>query len=269
MPPGANFQVPFFNRDQARFMQGASLALRAIVVAAQDHPLKIHGFTSSGFFSYEFAPLGDESLETFTFPIVDVPIMMSLSTINLDDGINQNGVILQLLCDGNVLTTLASGTVGPASPLTWPVPQPPSIVNQLGDMLGLDFDDGNAGESVMVTVPTNQVWHLKSLFMTYAASAAAANRRAQINIETGGGTAAFLVAPATQQANETIEYHFAPGYLNAELIANTLMTVAMPSGIYMQSGDTISFQGDSMDALDEIENPGANIHKYLLPVDNS
>jgi len=105
---------------------------------------------------------------------------------------------------------LFSGYVSGGRPLTWPPGVFEEPLSGPGYKYSLAGTDPSAGGEISQTVPTNACWRLRSIRFSLTTDATVADRRVSLLIDDGTNELFRIIAPATQGANLTRHYVFAP-----------------------------------------------------------
>src|SRR3972149_8142483 len=120
MDPNTQISYPFVTREMLAFKHASSFSLILNIIARATDGIEIRGMTKEGPFTFLFSPVGDGSIETFTFAVPDIPIFVSV-TPSPDAAIATDAyVTLHLAVNGNRMMKLCQGIITFLSSVSWP-----------------------------------------------------------------------------------------------------------------------------------------------------
>jgi hypothetical protein len=204
-------QLPFLNRDQLNFKDGATYALAIRFRSILTDDIKITGITREGPFTFRIAPAGGGGIETKTFKIPDIPIFLSVSAN--DSNTYKNGVYIDigLQVNGDVMLDLLSGYTYANKRISWPAAtfetgMPPPV----GRIYARSTNDPAAGNEISYNMPDNFNYHFKSFEVTLVTDATVANRVVHLRVTNSNGGGYEFISSVSQAASLTRTYHFQP-----------------------------------------------------------
>lgn len=122
--------------------------------------------------------------------------------------------------------------------------------------------DPAAGAEALITVPAGEIWELLSVLVVLVASAAAANRQAQLIIDDGTNILWQSDSPSNQIANETRTYVAGSGLERQDVgVPTSTKQWALPTGLVLAGGYRIRTLTTAIDAGDNYGIPRAVVKK--------
>lgn len=258
--------LPFITREQLAFSGASSFALVLQLIAHTTQAIEVRGMTKEGAFTFSIVPAGDSSLETFTLPISDIPIQVSVTPAVTSTNNTFAHASLHLSVNGNRMAMLAQGIISILDPVAWPHQVPRSNIQQFGPVVSVDTGVIPTGEDFNIIVPDNQIWELISIKATFTADANAANRTLAFTIEQIGGARIHRAGAATIQANETHNINFVRGGTTGVITADEIQEIAIPTGILLPSGSEIYSETASIQVGDQWDDIEVQIRRLYQPV---
>lgn len=244
-------QLPFINRKMLSFDHGTTFAVEIKLVGHESHIYHMRGMTQAGFFTQSFQIAGDGSIETFVFPITDIPVSVSLLA---DEDSNPEAIgyaVLHLIANGNRIALLAQGIVNGLFGVAWPWQSPTTETQIKGGFFAPTLTTPAVGQEFTLTVPQNQIWEIHGLTLRLFASAAVANRTVAMHVILPDNSIDRKVAGTVQTASQTISYYFIPGGTNQVVVANSEQEVGLRSSIILPPGSIMRTDTANLQAGDQ------------------
>lgn len=248
-------KLPFLVRDMLRFEGAAAFALQIRTQSSVAGTIFIRGFTREGVFTFKHTTTNDGTVQTSTFRIPDVPILVSLT----DDlaAFKQGDCVatLNLTENGDVVYVLTSGFVYAQKGISYPNNQLHDVMPGRGAIKTYTSANPAAGDELSLTVPTGRIWRILALNFQLVASATVANRRVRVRLQTNVGLDIAVFGVTDQTASQTMNYSFAQVGVISDEVDNTRIQIALPQEIYLGQDDflgtdTINLQsGDNYSVM--------------------
>ena len=244
------------------FEEGVTFALKITARGSTIQVLIIRGITKEGIFTFKHIPDIDTSDESRTFRIPDMPIFVSVAdeTGNLIQG--SVFVSLNLLANGQNIYNFFSGFLYDQKQLSWP---PVNSAEQVpgGGLIGFSIGaDPAAGAEATITVPTNEIWHIKSFIVTLVADATVANRRVGIRITNQGSIIYEKQTDYPLVASLSRKFCFANHEESATGTSAPTIAVGIPPNLYLRPGTIIATATAFIQAGDNFGAPVILYEKY-------
>lgn len=225
--------------------------------------LTIRGATKEGPFTFAFVTGANSTITSQNFNIPDVPIFAMVID---NDGMLYQGdcyVTLDLMVNDDQLYHLGSGLVYTQKKMSWP---PVSNQDQRpggGIMIRFLGTDPAANVEITQTVPSGEVWKVRSIAFTLVSDGNAANRFVTLTITDGTNTILQISPAAVQTATQTVRYNFAPN-LSARQNATTLIQEQpLPADLILPAGSVISTVTTARQATDNFGAPYLQVEKFF------
>lgn len=259
-----NQSLPFLTRKMLDFEHATVFSLRIRSKSLINQKVQIRGMTQEGVFtlSHTLITTGVEQTETFRIP--NIPIMVCVT----DEGnlITQGFayITLDLLVNGDKLLELCSGLVYQSKSISWPITNTSDKRPDGGFLTTVTGTNPAAGADIIETVPTNEIWKLKSIRVRFVTDANVANRRIQLFFNINGTYVSTSFADVDQAASLARIYTFAPyGVLPATSYSDKILVV-IPDNIVMTGGSTIETLTTNKQATDNFDSPIVYVEKYFV-----
>ena len=260
-----NLSLPFLTRRMVDFEQGAVFSIIVDLIAQSTQAIVLTGLTKAGIFTYRIVPVDVGNLETFTFGIPDIPIILSITIPPVGDPTAVNFVTAYLGINTNRIALLCQGTVSAYFGISWPNQHPPTAAQSQGEVARVTGINQAAGDEISDTVPTNQTWELLGILFTLVASSDAASRTVSIQIAQDLPLRFIRAAGTAQTASQTISYSFIPGGTTGVTVANNAQEVAIPTGIILPPEATIISATTNLQAGDNFGAPIYVVRRIYHP----
>jgi hypothetical protein len=238
LDPGA---LPFLNRDQLNFKDGATYTLSVKLRSNTADPMYITGITREGPFSYKCVSGAGGDYTTLTFKLADIPIFISASVPLATTYKNSQYVDISLQINGDVMCGLLAGYVYSGRSLSWPAATfeapLPAIIGRIQQ-----FSTANpaAGAEVNYTMDYYHVYQIKAIKLKLVTDANVANRRVHLNITDVNGGSQEYISSVDQAASLTRFYWFVPIGGTVSIADDNDIVVPISPDIYIQGGSGIS-----------------------------
>lgn len=123
--------------------------------------------------------------------------------------------------------------------------------------------DPAAGAQVLITVPANRLWRIRSIMFNFATSAVVANRFVYVGLHTQTFLYAEQLGNHVQTASQTYDFYFLPGITPFDDSVNSISTGQLPLDLWMMSGDLITTRVKAMDAGDQITGVMVHLEQFI------
>lgn len=198
--------LPFLTRGQMNWETGTTLGLLVTVTTEQTDRIFVRGATRSGLFTFLVEPPGSGSADTFTFPLTDLPIWVSVVDADNSYNIGTCFVGVALTVNGDVLHQLVSGQLGFVRPISWPESKNDVSYQGYGQLQEHGAGGFGAGAEATISLDSAFLHKIKNITFQLITSATAATRTVTIKITCGGAQVYRFISPVTQIASLTRVY---------------------------------------------------------------
>jgi hypothetical protein len=207
--------------------------------------------TKEGVFNYTQTIVGNGSIETFTFSLPDIPVMVSVALPPSFINSTLAHVVLYLTANGDRIAILGQGMINNLFGIAWPHQFPGNREQTEGAVVVVTQGSPAAGEGVQFQVGTNEALEILAIRTALIAAAAVGSRTVSILITAAAGEFITRKAGTPQIISETVAYNFIPGGTTALLTASALQEVALPPKIYLPPGGLINISHTNGNAGDQ------------------
>lgn len=255
---------PFLLRSKLDFGDSSTFNLIIDVWTGATQKVSVVGFTKAGPFSLAFIPAGTLAKETFSFPITDIPLSVTLFTTSF--GLQELPTYAQahLGINGDKTYLLAAGYVNSPSVITWPQGSPRGSFEGVGTFTSRVGTDPAANVEISQATTALLITRLLSVSFTLVADANAANRLVHLTLDDGNGVVYNIPAPGVQTANETIRYIYGLDLPFSDNSANGIMTAPLPPFLGVHTNGTIATVTDSRQVTDNYGAPTIYTEDFVL-----
>jgi hypothetical protein len=239
------------------FEEASSFALTIETVSAvlYSGTLTIQGATKAGVFKYAAKIVPGTFVQSFTFPIADIPIFVSVIQDDVTTGPNNIWAVLKLTINKDVAMILTQGYPSDNSSISWPSQQPINNVSERGAKSTLTGMPAGAGLNWSDTVGVNQFHELLSVRIVFQTGVAVVNRRPALKIVSNGQTRMLIPSAADIPASQIIDLNWIKGAQNLNDATGLRQTMPLCDNLLLGNGDIIGTDITNIqpgDAINEI-----------------
>lgn len=265
MPPLPHHSwPPYLRRDMLRWGNESTIEIEIETISSAAIEYEVSGFTESDIFNFNSTPAGDGSVEFFSRPVPNVPIMVAVRCQDSSLELGELYVSVFLKANGERIGLLCCGYLSRTSPLGWPAALPQQEHPHRGHFKEVSVADPAAGSQFTITVPTNELWHLQYVRFDYATDATGGNRYINLKIDpVNSGN--FLAVPIRVAfgSSESWGVNFARYGFENTFGYNSYAPGVLPSGLVLQDGGTIESEIPAMGANDTLTNITAYVESFM------
>lgn len=263
MDPKDNLSTPFPTRKMLSFEHGLVFSIQIRTQASVADVLTIRGMTREGVFTFRHTTVADGAVQTATFRIPDIPIMVSV----VDEGgiFNQGDVFatLTLTAENGRLFELCSGLVYTEKSISYPATNSIDPMPGRGRIKVITGTDRAAGNEIVESVPAGRIWRPMGINFTLVAAAAAASRRVHIRFNDGGSWDLDCFSSIDQIISETKSYSGMPiGAVPDETDADKII-IPIPDNLYLPEAFRIMTRTSNLNAGDNFGAPTMLVEEFL------
>lgn len=229
MPGTAPSPLPFLSREHLDFAPGSSFSLDLVLIASAAEPVEVRGFTREGQFTFVAEPVGDSSVEVFSFALPDIPVLVSVLVNPAAAFGTYDHATLHLSVNGNRTAMLGQGIISNIYGIGWPQQLNPTEPQMSGAAESVFMADPAAGANFSSTVPANQIWDILGVVAELGCDANAANR--VLTFEFGSAAALLITRANTTNitANQSVTVRGVPGGTTQVITAASMHEIGLPS----------------------------------------
>lgn len=263
MPENPLF-LPFRSREQINFGHEAVMGLDLESVATVAAEIEIAGYTREGIFIFHDTHAGNGAVESELFRIPDIPIALSIRTLNAAVELGDYWVTIWLTINEERVFKLGAGYVSRQSVVSYPYVQSASELRGGGKFKIYSPTNPGAGANITVTVPEGEHWIIQWITMRIVASATAATRRCHLVFRPDTSqTGLDIIAQDEIVAYDDYRLNFAP--LDIFQLSNDggHQNSSIPKDIHIPSGGTIATNLTNIQAGDQISDVDIYVEQYL------
>ncbi len=265
MPGESRNGFPFITRRQFDFEHGSSYALVLQTISPSSDIIEVRGLTKEGPFTFAARPTGNNSLETFTFAVPDVPVSVSVMMNPASAAVVAAAAILHLSINGNRTFLLGQGNVAPLFGFSWPHTLSPSLTQELNMPEEFTIAPPGAQSDFTQTVPANQYWQILGIHVELDTDANAANRTFRLDILNSGSKTMFTVNNQSAiVANTVVLTNFIPEGTTGVITANLFHEVRLPPHLYMNAGWSLESSTTNLQVADAYTFIRMRIRRHYL-----
>lgn len=256
-------QLPFLTRMMLKFGNTAKLELVLSSTAAKSAELVVKGITQSGVISMKQDTRADSVKKTTISQIDDIPIMIGIETTKLNTYHGSIFASLALRINGQIIFTFLSGFITNIKGLSWPNSNLQDTIPGKGIMTKEISADPAAGANATISVPPNELWKIRNIYMTFVTDATVANRKIHITI-TGQQTGINkCLTTSNQTANKTIEYFFQIQNARASILQGNHIISELPAETWIDYDSIIETDIANLQAGDNLSVMTVGIEKFF------
>ncbi len=235
------YPLPFFTRDMFKFEHGAAFSLEIVAYASLPAVIQIIGMTREGIFKFRFTHTGDNTEDTQSYRLPDIP---SFLTVYTDDPAVERGEFwctVYLRVNGERVQKLCAGYVSKQSGLNYPNTQTESEFSGGGKYNDVGGADPAAGAEASIALNANYRFIVHAATVTLVTDANIINRRVHLKFTygTGGGVYDFF-GSVDQPAGTTRKYTFANFGSGLTESDDDDILVPLPQGLQMYQGGSVT-----------------------------
>ena len=259
--------LPFITRKMLAFEEGVVFQLEIIGRSSDGDDIDIIGITKEGTFKFTFTPTSNGLKTTKTIGLTDIPIFVSAHTQGVEVLHGETYITMYLLANGERIMRLCSGYVDSGAGIGWPATQAePSIPNR-GHFVSKTGADQAAGEEILQTIPANEIWFMKGLFVTLVTSSTAANRRVHFKFQLHGNAKKLeVISPELQTASLTRNYHLLPYGAAQPTGTDNDICINLPPELILRDGSLIETETENFQVGDNFGTPGYIYEKFIASI---
>lgn len=257
--------LPFLTRDDLKFGPKATIDLEIDTWSNTTVIFEVVGFTKDGPFTFQIIHAGDLALETNTFRIPDIPIMVALRTANdtVLRGDAYHSITLRI--NGEQAGLLASGYVSRMKTLQWPGNEEGDNLSGRGLVIGITGTNPAANTEISETVPANRFWKIHGILYTLVTDANAATREVLLEIGDGSSLLHSLIPFATQTQGLTRVYSWVPAGTSLSGSHQTSIAGMLPLDLLLPEGFTIVTNTANRQVGDDFSAPLLYVEQWITP----
>lgn|SRR3990167_959191 len=232
--------VPFLNRKQFDFEEGASFKLNVDIWSNSGGTIQITGMTKSGPFTFALAVPTDGLQDNFELGIPDIPVLLAVDSQSNSVFRGMVYCKVGLLINSTIVGHLVSGYVTSAKSLSYPYGQNEHSMSGRGRMRQIDIADPAAGVELANTLVTGKITRIHAFRGTLVTDATASNRMVSLSIPSTGDNIVRVPAITLQTASLTIDYVFGIGLAYLDDTIGLRKTAPLPSDLWLDSATAIA-----------------------------
>lgn len=251
MPQDEVQSLPFLTRKMLAFEHATTFSLRLEVQARAVTNVTVRGMTREGPFTFNIILDSVSTIQTFTYRIPDIPIMVSVeqTTLSLDQGRIYASV--SLLVNGVYLQQLCSGLVYWSHGISYPSTFTPDSRPNGGEIRIISTANPAAGAQISQSVPSGETWKIKAVSFSLVNAAIAASRRVHIRFDYIGSGVLDFFSDIDQLTGETRKYTCAPVSPVSDSLDDNDIIIPIPADIVLQPDCAITTTVTNMQATDD------------------
>ena len=247
-----------------KWVKGRALDIFVESFSNSARTVQVRGFTESEPIIIDHTTSANRSLATSATAITEVPLHITIRTLETGVSRGECYVKVSLRAEGVVVALLGAGYVTDAGTVMWPGGKVESSVEGPGLVRNIEGTDPAAGAEISETVPTGARWRLITLHAVLTADATAVTRNPKLVLNDG--LSDYLITPvgATATASQTVKVTWSASGL--EDISSVLAQVEpLPSGLLIPAGHGISTLTVNLQAGDNYAAPQFLVEEWIEP----
>jgi hypothetical protein len=159
---------------------------------------------------------------------------------------------------------MMAGYVHTARNMSWPtVDQQEMIPNHAWTYTSFGANPA-AGAECLITVPTGELWNVKSVYLNLVTDATVSNRRVRLVLTIDGVEYDYCISPGDQAASANYKYYYTERTGNPSATSADRLCGTLPRDLWMNANDTITTATINLQAGDNYGTPVATYRQYLL-----
>ena len=263
MPPVEITSLPFVTRKMLDFERNVTFQLRIRTHSLLTSGVTIQGATKSGQFTFKVTLDGLGTQQTTSFNIHDIPLWIIVSAGAATVNRGEIYAVVDILINQDAVYRLSAGYIYSKFHLAWPNANLVEPHPQVGDFKTVSGANPAAGAEVLITVPANELWRIRSVRFTLVAAAAAASRIVHLIFTNNTGVLAECISATAQIISETKTYTAFPTNAGGSVSDDNDLIIPIPSDIWLSPGGTITTLTTALNGSDDYGVPVATIEKYI------
>jgi hypothetical protein len=263
MPDASSLlSMPILLRKMLNFDFASKFELKVSHQAVTSHNFYVTGATRSGTFTYKVKTTGGAGAVESWYPLNDVPIWVSVMDIDDDFGKGNLYVQVWLEINDNPVQSLCSGYVGEDTAISYPMTQNEQMSPAHNWTYSYSGANPAAGAECLITVPTGELWHIKSVNATLVTDATVSDRYVKWLFKTGTRVVGASMSSTSQSASLTRQYAAYAAPYFAPVTFGTIITQPIPMDLWISAGDTIESSTTNLQAGDNFAAPVVDYRQY-------
>jgi len=225
--------------------------------------LEITGFTEHGTFEIIHTCKTDRSPVSTTHRLPAIPFMVH---VGRRSGIPKRGevyVIVGLQLAGHIVGDLIKGYLSSTRGLDWPPTHFEDPLSGRGALKVVVGTDPAPGSELSETVPTNAVWRLLALRVTFTTDPTVVNRGVRLEFDDGSTVIFTTPDVVAQAAGETRTYFFATlGESRIGTVGKGVIQITIPD-LLLSEGYRVRTSTVNLQAGDDFLTPTLFVEEWL------
>lgn len=256
--------LPFITRRMFDFQEGVTFGLSIEVISTAVYTITISGFTKQGPFRYNMVTTTAGTLQTFSFPLADMPIFLTTSTSDVLGAVEWTKIVVHLTINGTRYAILIQGRINSLDGLSWPDQKEQNELQKIGIMREFDVNTPAAGTNFSYTV-TSRTWiKIKAIQIIFSTEITAADRRLKLLITPSGTTGFFISAFAKQTALVTNNYQFIEGIEGLEDTESKIIQTKITKDLWLSPLSLIESKVKNIQGADELSSIKIIAETYFI-----
>lgn len=226
--------------------------------------VQVRGFSEAEQILGNHTTNSDRSLATSVIQISEIPLNLTLRTVETDVQRGECYVKVSLRAEGVVIALLCAGYISEAGTPAYPNGKIESSIEGPGLLRSITGTNPAAGVEISETVPTGALWRFISLKASYNPDATVATRQPRLNFDDGANI--YMQSGVGGQPTASSNQVFTWANFGAEdNSAGTANTQCIPSDIYLPAGHRVITVTTSIQAGDEWSAPQFAVEEWIQP----